>query len=160
MRRALLAAIAIMCCAARAAHAQDMFQDTEYISGKSGFDEKVKGTLFVAPQAMRFMTKEGTVLFSIPIEHITEASQDVQIRDASVGKKLLWGGLAGSRKQEFVQVTTESEETAEGVVFKVKQGTSVNVIAKIRYAMKKAKERSERSVPTDSTVAATDSVAQ
>lgn len=56
--------------------------------------------------------------------------------------------------------STESEETAERVVFKVKQGTSVNVIAKIRYAIEQAKERSERSAPADSAVATADASAQ
>lgn len=145
-----MAAAVLSCVTARAAHAQDLFQDAEYISGKIGFDDKVKGTLVVAPQAVSFMRQDGSQLFRIPIEQITEVSQDVQIRDASVGKKLLWGGLAGSRKQEFVQVTTESEEAAEGVVIKVKQGASVNAVAKIRFAMKKAKERTTRDSAPDS----------
>ncbi len=119
-------------------YAQELFPDVEYIAGKDGFADKAKGTLMLGTEELRFVNKDGNLIFAIPVASITEVTQDVQVRDASVGKKLLFGGLAGSRKQEFVQVTSESATTAEGVVFKVKQGTSVNVVAKIKFAVKRA----------------------
>jgi hypothetical protein len=129
--------------------AQDMFKDVEYQAGKDGFADKIKGTLIVAPQALRFMDQTGKLTFSIPVEAITDVKNDIQIRDASAGKKLLFGGLAGSRKQEFVMITSETAESAEGVVFKVKQNESLNMVAKIRFAMKGAEVRRDR----DSTMA-------
>jgi len=119
--------------------AQDVFDDVEYVAGKDGFADKAKGTLVISAENIVFKDKDGKVNFNIPAASITEVTNDVQIRDASVGKKLLFGNLAGSRKQEFIQLTAETAETAEGVVFKVKQGTSVNVMAKIKFAVKKAK---------------------
>lgn len=116
--------------------AQDSFQDVEYVAGKGGFDDKAKGVLTVSNASIEFKDKDGKVRFSIPTRTITDVTNDVQIRDASVGKKLLFGSLAGSRKQEFIQLTTETSDAAEGIVFKVKQGTSVNVMAKIKFAMK------------------------
>jgi hypothetical protein len=140
MRRlSFMTALAILSLGATARlHAQEMFPDVEYVAGKDGFTEKSKGTLVLSPEELRFVNKDGNLIFALPVASITEVTQDVQVRDASVGKKLLFGGLAGSRKQEFVQITSETAKTAEGVVFMVKQGTSVNVVAKIKFAMKHA----------------------
>jgi hypothetical protein len=140
MRRQMFMSMLTMLCLAPAAalHAQEMFPDAEYVAGKDGFADKAKGTLILGTEELRFVNKDGNLIFAIPVASITEVTQDVQVRDASVGKKLLFGGLAGSRKQEFVQITSESATTAEGIVFKVKQGTSVNVVAKIKFAVKRA----------------------
>ncbi len=152
MRRlSFVAALAVLSLGATVrAHAQEMFPDVEYIAGKDGFAEKAKGTLVLGAEELRFVNKDGNLIFAIPVASITEVTQDVQVRDASVGKKLLFGGLAGSRKQEFVQITSESANSAEGVVFKVKQGTSVNVVAKIKFAVKRAAGASKQAEPGDS----------
>lgn len=133
-----------------ALRAQDMFPDVEYVSGKDNFPEKKKGTLMIGTDELRFVDKNGQLIFAIPLSNVTEVTQDVQIRDGSVGKKLLFGSLAGSRKQEFIQITAESENSAEGVVFKVKQGTSINIMAKVKFAVKKAGGRSQSPAATDS----------
>ncbi|MBA3317691.1 MAG: hypothetical protein H0T50_06315 [Gemmatimonadales bacterium] len=101
--------------------------------------DRVKGTLLIGESELKFTKKDGTAVFSVPLAAITEVGNQTDIRDASVGKKLLFGGLAGSRKQDFVQVTYETEKLAEGLVFKVKQGTSTGVVAKVKFAVKKAK---------------------
>ena len=145
-----LALVALALVPLRAVQAQEIFPDVEYISGKDNFPDKQKGTLMIGAEELRFVDKNGQLIFVIPLTTVTEVTKDVQIRDASVGKKLLFGGLAGSRKQEFVQITSETENSAEGVVFKVKQGTSVNVIAKVRFAVKKAGGRSQEPAPADS----------
>ena len=138
-----LAFVALALAPLRAVQAQDLFPDVEYVAGKDNFPEKQKGTLMIGADELRFVDKNGKLIFAIPLTSVTEVTQDVQIRDASVGKKLLFGGLAGSRKQEFIQITSETENSAEGVVFKVKQGTSVNVMAKVRFAVKKAGGRTQ-----------------
>jgi hypothetical protein len=145
-----LALVVLALVPVRAAQAQDMFPDVEYVAGKDNFPEKKKGTLMIGADELRFVDKNGELIFAIPLSTVTEVTQDVQIRDASVGKKLLFGGLAGSRKQEFIQITSETENSAEGVVFKVKQGTSVNVMAKVRFAVKKAGGRSQAPATADS----------
>jgi hypothetical protein len=138
-----LALVALALLPLPALQAQEMFPDVEYIAGKDNFAEKQKGTLMIGTEELRFVDKNGKLIFAIPLSTVTEVTQDVQIRDASVGKKLLFGGLAGSRKQEFIQITSETENSAEGVVFKVKQGTSVNIMAKVRFAVKKAGGRTQ-----------------
>ena len=138
-----LALVALALVPLGAAQAQEMFPDVEYVAGKDNFPEKQKGTLMIGSEDLRFVDKNGNLIFAIPLSTVTEVTQDVQIRDASVGKKLLFGGLAGSRKQEFIQITSETENSAEGVVFKVKQGTSLSVMAKVRFAVKKAGGRTQ-----------------
>lgn len=151
MRRYRFFALSLLLVAPAARlEAQEMFPDVEYVAGKDGFADKEKGTLVLGTEELRFVKKDGNLIFAIPVATITEVTQDVQIRDASVGKKLLFGGLAGSRKQEFIQITAETDKSAEGVVFKVKQGTSVNVVAKIKFAMKKAGTKTPAAEPTDS----------
>ena len=145
-----LAFVALALAPLRAVQAQDLFPDVEYVAGKDNFPEKQKGTLMIGADELRFVDKNGKLIFAIPLTSVTEVTQDVQIRDASVGKKLLFGGLAGSRKQEFIQITSETENSAEGVVFKVKQGTSVNIMAKVRFGVKKAGGRAAQAPAADS----------
>lgn len=130
--------------------AQDSFPEVEYIAGKDGFAKKEKGALTLTSTDIVFTDKRGHTIFEIPLASITDVNNDTQVRDASVGSKLLWGDFAGSRKQEFVRVTSESDSTAEGIEFKVKQGTSANVVAKIRFAVKKATGAPMKN-PADST---------
>ena len=123
------------------------FENVEYISGRAGFEKKQKGELLVGADSVTLLKDDGTFGFSIPTAHITSVGREKDIRDGSVGKKLLFGSLAGSRKQEFVQVTTESETEAEGIVFKVKQGTSVGIASKIAFAAKKKRGAANVATP-------------
>lgn len=91
----------------------------------------------IGDSVLKFTTKDGALLFSIPLSGVTEVANQTDIRDASLGKKILFGFLAGSREQEFVQLTYETEEVAEGIVFKVKQGISPGLVAKLKFAIKK-----------------------
>lgn len=134
MRVRFLVLLSLLCPATM--RAQEMYKDVEYITGRTGMDDKVKGTMIISATGIALMTSDGTVILRIPLSGVTQVSSETDIRDASVGKKLLWGGFAGSRKQEFVNVTSETDSSAEAVVFKVKQGTSVGIVAKIKFAMK------------------------
>jgi len=136
MYRSSLLVLAVLVVAASRAPGQDTFKDVEYVSGHTGMEDKVKGVLVLDAKEIRFQGKDGAPLISIPLSEITEVGSQTDIRDASVGKKLLLGGLSGSRKQEFVQITYETPQTAEGLVFKVKQGTSTGLVAKLKFAVK------------------------
>ena len=139
LRASLLSLLAVVSVGVAEGVAQEMYPDVEYISGHEGMPEKQKGTLLVGASELKFTKKDGTTLITVLLGGITEVNNQTEIRDASVGKKLLWGGLAGSRKQDFVNVTYETQEAAEGIVFKVKQGTSAGIVAKIKFAVKKVK---------------------
>jgi len=130
--------------------AQDIFKDVEYISGHAGMNDKKKGMLTVGDSVVQFLDQDGTLVFKIPLEEITEVNNQTDVRDASVGKKLLFGGFAGSRKQEFVQISYETKDMAEGLVFKVKQGTSPGIVAKVRFAVKRKKGQVPASESTKS----------
>lgn len=135
------------------AHAQDIVADVEYFGGKEKFDDKQKGILVLSAEGIRFAEKNGDKVFEIPMKTITQVERSTDIRDASVGKKLLFGSLAGSRKQEFLTISTETESTAEAVVFKLKQNTGAAAVAKINFYRKKA----GMTVADDSTSATTKS---
>lgn len=133
-----------------------VIENVEYISGKDGFADKMKGELVVTQDALVFRQKDKSV-FAIPMVSVTEIGRQTDIRDGSVGKKLLFGSLAGSRKQEFVNISAETDSTAEGMVFKVKQGTSQNAATKIRFYAKKARAAAGLSEPKTESDAGTGS---
>jgi hypothetical protein len=118
-----------------------LYAETEYISGHEGFTEKKKGQLAVAQQGIQFFDNKGRLIFDLPISTLRNAEHARDIRDPSVGKKLLFGALAGDRKQDFLTVTTETDLTAEGVVFKVKQNVGTGIAAKINFYIRKAQGR-------------------
>jgi hypothetical protein len=107
------------------------FENVEYISGKTGFETKQKGELLVYADSLTLLKKDGTFVFSIPVATITTVSRERDVRGASAGKKVLFGMFAGSRKQEFVQLTAENATEVEEIVFKVKWGTADDVASKI-----------------------------
>jgi len=119
-------------------YAQDIVPDVEYFTGKEGFAEKKKGILVLSADGVKFAEKNGDKIFDIPMAAITQVERSTDIRDPSVGKKLLFGSLAGSRKQEFVTISTETESTAEAITFKLKQNTGAAAVAKINFYRKKA----------------------
>ena len=119
--------------------AQDVFPDVEYIQGRTGFSEKIKGKLVVNATGVEFRTKSDSVVFTVPIETIKDVSNSLQTDPGGVGRKLMFGVFA-SKREEFVYLNTETPERAEGIVFKChKKNTSPDLMAKIRFHMFKAK---------------------
>ena len=119
--------------------AQDVFPDVEYIQGRTGFSEKIKGKLVVNATGVEFRTKSDSVVFTVPIETIKDVSNSLQTDPGGVGRKLMFGVFA-SKREEFVYLNTETPERAEGIVFKChKKNSSPDLMAKIRFQMAKAK---------------------
>jgi hypothetical protein len=144
--------LALSLAAPAAAWSQATYPESEYIAGHSGFPDKIKGTLQVSPTGITLVEKDGAVAFTIPMSEITSATQQSDIVSASFGMKLLIGNLAGSRKQEYVQVAMESTDNAEGIVFKVKKGTSLDAVTKINFYVKHlVRSDSTTRPPADST---------
>jgi hypothetical protein len=147
MRLTVWLALALLIGASRLAHAQygppaktyqgpvapegvakdNLFQGVEYISGHTGFEQKKQGQLAILPDGITFYDVKGKRLFSFPIGTVRSAEHTRDVRDPSVGKKLLFSALAGDRKQDFLTITTETESNAEGVVFKVKQNSATGI---------------------------------
>jgi len=124
---------------ASTAWAEDLFPDIQYVSGRAGFGEKIKGgSLILTAEELRFADKQGKVVFSIPLAEITEVSNSIEQNPGSTGAKIMLGVFA-SKKEEFVYVNTETSSAAEALVFKVKNKTSPAMVAKIKFQVKNAK---------------------
>jgi hypothetical protein len=116
--------------------ATDTFK-AEYVSGKSGFEKKIKGELVIGDQAITMMDGKK-VIFTIPLVTVMKASDTVENNSGGYGRKLMFGNFS-NRSEGFVSVSTETADAAEAVVFKVDQKAPAGIVAKIEFAAKKAK---------------------
>lgn len=121
------------------ANAQQPFKDIQYLAGHEGYPKKLYGHLVLTDTAVFFTKwdKNNTPVFAIPIRNITDVAVSTDRKDASVGSKIMFGFLSRSRKDELVQLTTETAQNAEGIVFKVGNNQSAGIAAKIRFLMKR-----------------------
>lgn len=138
MRKAVVALGAALVCVPPL-FAGDTYPGTEYISGKAGFAQKIKGTLTIEPEEVRFADKNGTTVFNIPMAAIKKASNSTEKDEGSFGRKAALGIFA-SKTEEFLQVDTETAEGAEAVVFKTKKKTSPGMSAKINFHVEKRRK--------------------
>jgi hypothetical protein len=130
--------LGVLLMAAPQAHAQS-FPDTEYVSGRSGFGQKTKGTLVVEEGQLRFQDKNGALVFAIPMSQITDALDSREHNDGSFGRKVALGIFAG-KTEEFLTVKTQTADNAEAVIFKCKKKTAPGIAAKVSFYAKKAKD--------------------
>ena len=98
------------------AWAQEVFQDVEYIQGRTGFPDKIKGKLVLTATELKFVKNDST-LFTIPLETVKDVTNWLTTDPGGVGRKLLLGAFS-SKREEFLYVNTESPERAEAIVFK------------------------------------------
>lgn len=125
------------------AWAQDVFPDVEYIQGRTGFPDKIKGKLVISPTGLEFVKGESTV-FTVPIEAIKDVTNSLQTDPGGLGRKLLLGMFA-SKREEFLYVNTETPDRAEAIVFKChKKNVSPDMMAKLKFYIAKA-----TAAPTD-----------
>jgi hypothetical protein len=138
MKRSHFLLALAFCSLASPLFAQDIIRDVDYVSGRDGLSEKAKGILILSEQGVRFTDRDGKLILDLPIATVVGASEADDIRDASFGKKMLFGGFAGTRKQEFLTVQTETSANAEALIFKLKQHTAAGAVAKINFYKKKS----------------------
>lgn len=98
------------------AWAQEVFQDVEYIQGRTGFPNKIKGKLVLTATELKFVKNDST-LFTIPLETVKNVTNSLTTDPGGAGRKLLLGAFS-SKREEFLYVNTESPERAEAIVFK------------------------------------------
>jgi hypothetical protein len=122
--------------AAVPAMAGDTYPNTEYVSGKGGFNQKIKGTLTVDENAVTFQDKSGREVFSVPMAAVVSASNTKERDEGSFGRKMALGIFA-SKTEEFLQVDTKTDTGAEAIVFKTKKKMSPGMAAKINYYVEK-----------------------
>ena len=94
-----------------------VFQDVEYIQGRTGFPDKIKGKLVLTATELKFVKNDST-LFTIPLETVKNVTNSLTTDPGGAGRKLLLGAFS-SQREEFLYVNTESPERAEAIVFKV-----------------------------------------
>lgn len=126
--------------------AADVFPDTEYISGKGGFAQKIKGTLSIEESQVRFANKNGQEVFVIPIASVKQATNSKERDEGSFGRKAMLGIFA-SKTEEFLQVDTEASGGAEAVVFKTKKKMSPGMAAKINFYAAKLRDAAAAQAP-------------
>jgi len=119
--------------------ANEVFTDVQYISGRAGFDQKIKGTLELTSSEMIFKDNKGGAVFSVPLSIIKTVTNLLEENPGSTGAKIMLGVFA-RKKEEFLYVNTESSDAAEAIVFKCKNKTSHGMVAKIQFQMKKSAE--------------------
>ena len=98
------------------AWAQEVFQDVEYIQGRTGFPNKIKGKLVLTATELKFVKNDST-LFTIPLETVKNVTNSLTTDPGGEGRKLLLGAFS-SKREEFLYVNTVSPERAEAIVFK------------------------------------------
>lgn len=114
------------------------YPGTEYISGKTGVGQKMKGALVIKEDEVVFQTKEGRPVFAIPVKTVTGVSSATEVNPGSLWRQVVLEDYA-SKREEYLTIKTETTEGAEAVVFKVKKKTSEAMAAKIDFFRKKAK---------------------
>ena len=117
--------------------AGDVFPDVEYISGKAGLANKVKGQLMLDERGVTFNNNNGADVFNLPIQSVTGATSSVSRDEGSFGRKMALGIFA-SKTEEFLTVHTETPQGAEAIMLKCKKHTSQGMADKIQFQVKHA----------------------
>jgi hypothetical protein len=130
--------------------AQEVFPDVEYVSGHQGYASKIKGQLVLSDTELRFVGKQGTEVFAIPLVRLTQVTNSMETNPGSFGRKLALGIFA-SKKEEFVYITWEDENTTEAIVLKTKNKASPGIVTKVRFNQKRAGGPA-MAAPSDSVV--------
>lgn len=124
--------------AARQAVSQEIVQKVRYKGGHAAWGpDEIRGTLAIGDTAIVFQDQDGKRELVIPIRKITDISNQTQRKEASVGSKLLFGGLARSRQEEFLTFSYELPDDAEAIIFRFEPNTAAAALAKIKFRMKK-----------------------
>ena len=135
MRFAMPAVGLLLVTTASAVQAQTVYPDVEYVQGREGMPDKVKGQLVIGDSTIVFAAKDGRELISVPIDQVTEVTNSFQTDPGSFGRKLALGIFA-SRKSEYLYVNTETPDRVEVLVFKTKKNMSPEMMARIRHNLK------------------------
>jgi hypothetical protein len=123
--------------------AGEVFPEVEYVSGRAGLNQKVKGQLILDERGVTFKNKDGADVFSLPIQSVTGATSSVNHDEGSFGRKMALGIFAG-KTEEFLTVHTEGPQGAEAIMIKCKKHTSQGIADKIQFQAKHAAETAAR----------------
>jgi hypothetical protein len=120
------------------ARGQDVIPKVRYKGGHEGWgDDEIRGSLLIGDTTLVFQDEDKKRTLEIPLRKITDIGTQTQRKEASVGSKLLFGGLAKSRQEEFIAVSYDLPDNAEAIVFRFEPHTSAAALAKIKFRMRK-----------------------
>jgi hypothetical protein len=142
MQRSYIVLFGLIACGSilptASAQGQDVVPKVRYKGGHEGWgDDEIRGSLAIGDSMLVFQDQDGKRTLQIPLRKVTDLSTQTQRKEASVGSKLLFGGLARSRQEEFIAVSYELPDNAEAVIFRFEPHTSAAVLAKIKFRMKR-----------------------
>lgn len=148
MKKVILLIMVAMLWPGVAAWSQETFPKVEYISGRSTLPNKIKGTLVLTATELRFNSEKGDSVMVVPLSTIKSVTNSIENNPGSTGAKIMLGVFA-SKKEEFLYINTETADLAEALVFKCKNKTSPNMMAKIQFQMKKAAQVGTKAISAD-----------
>jgi hypothetical protein len=131
--------------------APEHFENVDYIGGHSGYKPTHTGWLILTDTAVEYhecfyagcqQEKNGSKIQAdaqmiIPYKKMTDVGGATERHGASVGSRMLIGGLASERRDELVTIAFDAETTAEAPVFKTKEHESAQLVAKIKFHLRK-----------------------
>lgn len=128
----------------------DHFEDVHYLGGLTGYKTGHYGWLVLGDSALEFhecilagcVKKDGEIIqptaqVTMPYRKMTDVAGATERHGPSVGSKMLIGAFASERRDELVTVAFDSENSAEAPVFTTKEHESAQLLAKIRFKLRK-----------------------
>jgi hypothetical protein len=132
----------------------EAFPNVEYQGGDARFPKQLFGILVLTDSTLGFYPCRVTTEFScrdakgksiwkdqpyfmIALSAVQHLQSSSRVRGASAGAKLMIGGLAGDRAQNFVSIVHETDSSAEAPLFQTTMAQSGAFEAKLRFRLKK-----------------------
>lgn len=126
------------------------FEWVEYQGGLSGYKAPHTGWLVLTDSAVEYHEcllmgcpkKDGAVIqaapqFVMPYRKMTDVGGVTERHGASVGSRIALGAFASERRDELVTIAFDGANTAEAPVFKTREHESAQLVAKIRFHLRK-----------------------
>lgn len=126
------------------------FEGVEYRGGLSGYKPPHTGWLVLADSALEYhecwyfdcTPKNGSRIrpdaqITIPWRKMVETAGAADRKGPGLAGKVAFGFLASGTRDELVTISYETESTAEAPVFRTKDNESAQLIAKIKFHLRK-----------------------
>jgi len=114
------------------AWAQEVFQDVEYIQGRTGFPDKIKGKLVLTATELKFVKNDST-LFTIPLETVKDVTNWLTTDPGGVGRKLLLGASLRSERGFCTSIPSRPSVPRRSSSKCHKKNSSLDMMAKIKF---------------------------
>jgi hypothetical protein len=126
------------------------FGSVEYQGGMTGYKPPHRGWLVLTDSALEYhecwtyecqksknQAYQPSAAIVMPYRKMTDVGGATERHGASVGSRIALGAFASERRDELVTIAFDAESAAEAPVFKTKEHESAQLIAKIRFHLRK-----------------------